>query len=114
MNDLILALGREGHSFENLKEKKTFTEAQFKDMLEALVEFDKYGRLLEKKGLNFKKFLAARHPKTKKFPAYRLRADGKDQFVYTDEELAAESERSGKEIEEDLLENLRSSRSGNR
>ncbi len=104
MNDLILALGREGHSFENLKEKKTFTEAQFKDMLEALVEFDKYGRLLEKKGLNFKKFLAARHPKTKKFPAYRLRADGKDQFVYTDEELAAESERSGKEIEEDLLE----------
>ncbi|HQO37348.1 MAG TPA: DNA topoisomerase (ATP-hydrolyzing) subunit B [Candidatus Omnitrophota bacterium] len=104
MNDLILDLGREGHIFEKLKDKQVFTDHQFKELLNCLVEMEKHGKLLEKKGVNLTKYLTFRHPKTKKLPIYRIRVDGKDQFLYSDEELAKLSEKEGKEIEDDVLE----------
>ncbi|MFA5099621.1 MAG: toprim domain-containing protein [Candidatus Omnitrophota bacterium] len=104
MNDLILDLGREGHIFEKLKDKQVFTDHQFKELLNCLVEMEKHGKLLEKKGVNLTKYLTFRHPKTKKMPIYRIKVDGKDQFLYSDEELAKLSEKEGKEIEDDVLE----------
>ncbi|HOU35795.1 MAG TPA: DNA topoisomerase (ATP-hydrolyzing) subunit B [Candidatus Omnitrophota bacterium] len=104
MNDLILDLGREGHVFERIKDKQVFTDHQFKELLNCLVEMEKYGKLLDKKGVNLTKFISFRHPKTKKLPIYRVKVEGKDQFLYSDEELAKLSEKEGKEIEEDVLE----------
>jgi DNA gyrase subunit B len=104
MNELILDLGREGHSFERIKDKMAFTDHQFKDLLSCLVELDKYSRLLEKKGVNFQKYLSSRHQKTKKLPVYRLKVDGEDHYLYSDDELAKLSAKEGKEIEEEVLE----------
>ncbi|HRZ13986.1 MAG TPA: DNA topoisomerase (ATP-hydrolyzing) subunit B [Candidatus Omnitrophota bacterium] len=104
MNDLILDLGREGHSFEKIKDKVAFTDHQFKDLLASLVELDKYSRLLDKKGVNFVKYLALRSQKTKKLPVYRVKVEGKELFLYSDEELAKLSEKEGKELQEDVLE----------
>jgi len=104
MSDLILDLGREGLVFERLKDKLQFSDNQFKELLACLVELDKHSRFLEKKGVNFAKYLGCRHPKTKKMPIYKVKVDGEDQYLYSDEELAKLSEKEGKELAEEALE----------
>jgi DNA gyrase subunit B len=104
MNALLLDLGREDTAFERLKDKQSFTDHQFGELLRILVELEKLGKTLEKKGVNFAKYLGFRHQKTKKLPIYRVKVDGKDHFVYSDEELADLVEKEGKEIEADVLE----------
>ncbi|MGB4520955.1 MAG: hypothetical protein WBI28_03355, partial [Candidatus Omnitrophota bacterium] len=104
MNELLLELGREGNSLENLKDKRALTDNQFKELLTLLVELEKLGKNLEKKGVSFAKYLSLRHPKTKTMPIYRVKVEEKELFVYSDQELANLSKEEGKEIEEDLLE----------
>ena len=88
MDEMVLDLGREGNTLIRLKDKHAFSDPQFKEILALLVELEKTGKILDKKGVNFTKYLNSRHPKTKKMPVYRVKVDGKDQFVYTDDELA--------------------------
>jgi len=104
MDELILDLGREGHKLMVLKGKDAFTDNKFKDLLGLLVELDRIGKILEKKGVNLVKYLAFRHPKTKKMPIYRVKVETKDQFLYSDKELAGFTEKAGKEAEQDVLE----------
>ncbi|MDD5477291.1 MAG: DNA topoisomerase (ATP-hydrolyzing) subunit B [Candidatus Omnitrophica bacterium] len=103
MNDMLLDLGREGHKLIRVKDKQAFTDNQFKELLKLLVELDKLGRYLDKKGVSFAEYLSFRHPKTKKMPIYKVKVDGKDQFVYSDKELATLTEKEGKEAEQDVL-----------
>lgn len=104
LNELLLELGRESHKLVILKDKQALTDNQFKDLLNLLVDLEKLGKILEKKGVNFTKYLNLRHSKTKKMPIYRVKVEGKEHFVYSDEELATISKEEGKEIEQDLLE----------
>lgn len=104
MNDLILDMGRENHRFICLKDKKEFTDNQFKDLLGLLVELEKIGKILDKKGVNFLKYLSFRHSKTRKMPVYRVKVDGKDHFVYSDQELAGLADKEDKDVELDKLE----------
>jgi DNA gyrase subunit B len=100
MNDLLLDLGREGHKFVRLKDKEEFTDNKFKDLLQLLVELEKFERILEKKGVNFIKYLNARHQKTQKMPIYRAKVDGKDLFFYSNKELASLTAKEEKTAEE--------------
>jgi DNA gyrase subunit B len=104
MNDLLLELGREGSHFVRLKDKQTFTDNQFKDLLHYLVELEKLGRNLEKKGVGIAKYLTFRQQKTKKMPIYRVKVEGKDHFLYSDKELASFTDKEAKEGEQDVLE----------
>ena len=104
MDDLLLDLGREGHRFVRLKDKQTFTDNQFKDLLYLLVELEKLGINLEKKGVEIAKYLQFRHQKTKKMPIYRVKVDGNDHFLYSDKELANFTDKEAKEGEQDVLE----------
>jgi len=104
MDDMLLDLGREGHKFLRLKDKQTFTDNQFKDLLRLLVELEKLSKNLEKKGVDFAKYLTFRHQKTKKMPIYRVKVEGKDLFFYSDKELASFTEKDGKDSENDVLE----------
>jgi len=104
MDELVLELGREGHRFVRCKDKQTFTDNQFKDLLRLLVEAEKLGKILDKKGIDVAQYLTFRHPKTKKMPIYRVKVEGKDHFLYSDKELASFTEKEGKEAEQDKLE----------
>ncbi|MCM8781499.1 MAG: DNA topoisomerase (ATP-hydrolyzing) subunit B [Candidatus Omnitrophica bacterium] len=104
MDDLLLDLGREGHKFIRLKDRETFSENKFKELLELLVNLEKLGRVLEKKGLEIAKYLNLRHPKTKKLPIYRVKVEGEDHFLYSDKELGDFTEKQGKEAGYDVLE----------
>jgi len=104
MDDLLLDLGREGHKLLRLKDKQDFTDNQFKELLKNLVELDKLGRYLDKKGVNFADYINSRHPKTKKMPIYRIKVEGNTLFVFSDKELAVITEKEGKEAELDVLQ----------
>lgn len=104
MDDLLLDLGREGHKLLRVKDKQGFTDNQFKELLKYLAELDKLGRYLDKKGVNFADYINSRHLKTKKMPIYRIKVDGNTLFVFSDKELAAITEKEGKEAEQDVLE----------
>ncbi|MDP2938047.1 MAG: toprim domain-containing protein, partial [Candidatus Omnitrophota bacterium] len=104
MDELLLELGREGHCFMRLKDKRAFTDNQFKDLLQLLVELEKLGRILGKKGVEIEKYLQFRHPKTKKMPIYRVKVEGNDHFLYSDKELASFTDKEGKDTEQDILE----------
>ncbi|OGX17501.1 MAG: hypothetical protein A3K83_04500, partial [Omnitrophica WOR_2 bacterium RBG_13_44_8b] len=104
MDDLLLDLGREDHKLIRLKEKRDFTDNQFKDLLHLLVELEKIGKILEKKGVNFVDYLTFRHPKTKKMPIYKVKVEGKTHFVYSDKELASLTAKEEKESQLDSLE----------
>ena len=104
MDELLLELGRENHNFLIIKEKESFTDNKFKELLHLLVEMEKLGGNLGKRGVDFAKYLSLRHTKTKKLPIYRLKVDGKYQFVYSDKELASLTSKEGKEGDQDLLE----------
>lgn len=104
MDRMLLDLGREGHSLIALKDKKEFTDNQFKGLLELLAELDKISRNLSKKGVDTAKYLQFRNPKTKKLPVYKVKVEGKDLFIYNDKELASWTEKSGKTTEPDIVE----------
>jgi len=102
MEEMILELGREGQRFVCLKDKQAFTDSQFKDLLHLLVELERLGKNLEKKGVEVLKYFSFRHQKTKKMPIYRVKVEGKDHFVYSDKELASLTDKE--EREHDVLE----------
>jgi DNA gyrase subunit B len=104
MNDLMLEMGRDGMVFRQLTQKEPFTDNQFKELLKAVEELEKAARILEKKGVNFTKYLLSRHPKTKKLPIYCTKVDGKERFVYSEKELEDITEKADKEVEQELLE----------
>jgi len=104
MDELLLELGRESHKLLLIKGKEAFTDNKFKELLHLLAEMEKLGGNLDKRGVDFAKYLALRHPKTKKLPIYRIKVDGKYQFVYSDKELASLTSKEGKDAERDLLE----------
>jgi DNA gyrase/topoisomerase IV subunit B len=104
MNEILLELGREGLKFIRGKEKRIFTDNQFKELLGLLVELKKIGQILEKKGVETAKYLNFRHPKTKKMPMYRVKVEGKEHFLYSDKELSALADKENKEMQEDVLE----------
>jgi DNA gyrase subunit B len=105
MDEMLLDLGREGHKLVSLKDKQTFTDNQFESLLRLLVDLEKLAKILEKKGVEFAKYLSFRHPKTKKFPVYRVKVEGNDLFLYTDKELADLAKKEEKAAEQlDILE----------
>ena len=88
MNDLLLELGTEGIRLTKLEGKKTFTSAQLKEILSALVDLERIIEKLGKKGVVFADYLQKGDLKKKAFPRYIVNEDNKKHFVYDDKELA--------------------------
>jgi len=88
MNDMLLDLGHEGLTLQRQNDKNKYTDAQFKDILEGLIELEILENALHKKGVEFEKYIGLVHPKTKKLPIYRVKVEDKYHFLYNDDELA--------------------------
>jgi len=107
MNSILLELGSEGLKLVRTKDKHTYTDVQLKSVLGVLVDLEDLTSGLNKKGVNVAKYLISRHTKTKKLPIYMVKVEGKDQFVYNDDELAkfVEDEEKESGVEVELKEN---------
>ena len=88
MNDLILELGTDGIRLTKLEGKKTYTPAQVKDILQALVELEHIVERLKRRGVDFNAYVAKYNAKIKKMPRYIVKVGSQDEFVYDDKELA--------------------------
>ena len=107
MNDILLELGREGLVLQQIKGKNKYTDAQFSDVLECLIELELLENVLHKKGVDFDKYMSLLNPKTKKLPIYRVKVEDVYQFLYSDQELAKltkEAEKGEGKKELDVLE----------
>ena len=87
-NNLLLELGSEGMTLVRLTDKHQFTDKQLKAILDALIELDSLSNAVERRGVNFLKYIGFRHKKTKKLPLYMVKVEYEDHFLYNDDELA--------------------------
>ena len=88
MNELILDLGIEGLAFSVIKGKKTFTSAQFKDILGSLTELGHLMDIIHKRGVNIEKYIQSYDLKTRKFPKYMVKVGRETHLALDDKELA--------------------------
>ena len=87
-NNLLLELGSEGMDLVRLKDKHQYTDKQLKSILDALVELQCFAVAIERRGVNFVKYIGFRHKKTKKLPLYMVKVDYENHFLYNEDELA--------------------------
>ena len=109
MKEFLIAEGTEDLKIENLSEKKQLTPAKLKSLLELLIRMEKISHGIERRGIKFGQYLSLVDEKTKKLPIYRIKIEGEEKFLYSDEELdkfskkketkgKKEDENGGKEI----------------
>ena len=87
-NNLLLELGSEGMTLTRAKDKHQFTDKQLKSILDALIELESLGGVVERSGANLSKYISLRHKKTKKLPLYMVKVEGEAHFLYNDDELS--------------------------
>lgn len=104
MDDLLLDIGCQDLRLTRLKNKTTHSAKEFKEILNLSVALKKIGRFLEKKGVNFTKYISLEKPKTKKLPIYQVKVEKEAHFVYTEQELTRLSSGLDKEQEPEILE----------
>ncbi len=88
MSELLLELGSEDATLAKIKSKEKITGVKLLDLLKLLALLDKHTFGIRKRGLNVAQYVNLRDKKTKKLPYYRVKVEGEDQFLYTDDQLA--------------------------
>src|SRR3989338_63950 len=71
-----------------LKDKHQFTDKQLKTILDALIELESLSNAIERRGVEFSKYISFRHKKTKKLPLYMIKVEYEDHFLHNQDELA--------------------------
>lgn len=104
MNNILLDLGREGYSLVRNKEKKEFSDAQFKELLELLVQMEYFEHSLVKRGVILSKYMQLKHQKTKKLPIYMVKVEQNTHFCYNDEDLASVQAEEGEQKKSNIVE----------
>jgi DNA gyrase subunit B len=99
MDNLILDLGCEGLKLTRIKGGMKFADSKFREILGLLVELENLGSIINKKGVDFRKYLSFREAKTKKLPIYRVKVEGITQFVYSETALAKATKKAGEAVE---------------
>ncbi len=105
-NNLLLELGSEGMTLIRLKDKHQFTDKQLKVILDAMVEVESLSNAVERRGVEFSKYISFRHKKTKKLPLYMVKVEHEDHFLYDEDELAEYTKKEEREPEEEKARGL--------
>lgn len=88
MKAFLIDQGIEGLEVEQIKGKKSITSKKLKELLELLLRLEKLAGGIERHGVVFSKYLKLSQEKTQKLPLYRVKVEGKDLYLYSDDELA--------------------------
>jgi DNA gyrase subunit B len=81
MSRILIELGSEDSRLFRLRDKKEFSGQQLVSVLESLQELEKLVDTIERRGIKFEDYLAARDEKSGEFPSYAMRI--KDNGVVT-------------------------------
>ncbi|NQU09203.1 hypothetical protein HQ590_00310 [bacterium] len=84
MTRVLVELGSEDVRLYRMRDKKEFSGPQLISVLESLRELEKLVDRIERRGIRFEDYLAARHPKTGAFPSYalRIKEEGTTRFEF--------------------------------
>ncbi len=92
MSRILIELGSEDSRLLRLKDQKEFSGQQLVSVLESLQELEKLVDTIERRGIKFEDYLAARDEKSGEFPSYamRIKENGvvRFEFARTDREWA--------------------------
>ena len=88
LKTFLIDQGTEGLKVEQVKGKKVLTAKKLEEILELLSRLEKLAGGIERRGVKFSKYLKLRDSKTQKLPLYRVKVEGEDLYLYTDDELA--------------------------
>ena len=82
LTKILISLGAEEVKLVHLKNKKTFTETQLKEILELLERLNKHSNAIQRLGGDFESYLEARDPKDGRLPIYLIKIrDGNTESV---------------------------------
>ena len=82
LTKILISLGAEDVKLVHLKNKKTFTETQLKEILELLERLNKHSNAIQRLGGDFESYLEARDPKDGRLPIYLIKIrDGNTESV---------------------------------
>lgn len=102
MDKILIDLGCEGLTLVRLKDKKNYNEKQIAEITEDLLELEHWHRVLMKKGIDFKDYLAHYEKKSKKLPIYFISQKGEEQFLHGDKELEVLVKKAEKMMKKEL------------
>ncbi|MDP8298857.1 MAG: DNA topoisomerase (ATP-hydrolyzing) subunit B [Candidatus Tantalella remota] len=88
MKTFLIDEGVEGHKVEEVKGKKELTLKKLKELMELLIKLEKLTGGIERRGVQFSKYLKFRDEKTKKLPIYRVTVEGTTYYLFSDDELS--------------------------
>ncbi len=105
MSRILIELGSEDGKLYRLKDKKEFAGQQLVSVLESLQELEKLVDTIERRGIKFEDYLAARDEKSGELPAYALRIKEDSQtrfeFARTDKEWSKLCDQHNVDLEEE-------------
>ena len=103
MSRILIELGSEDAGLYRLKDKKEFSGQQLVSVLESLQELEKLVDTIERRGIKFEDYLAARSENTGELPAYalRIKENGQTRFEFacTDKEWSKLCEKYDVDLE---------------
>jgi DNA gyrase subunit B len=103
MNAILLDLGCEDARLVRLDEVKELDSAKLRGILDLLVEIEYLAGILRRKGIKFEEYMAARDRKGNRLPVYKVKINGDERYLFSDEELAKltaeEEKRRGRDLE---------------
>ncbi len=88
MDEYLLRLGVSDVLIRRSGEKETLDKERVEKLMETIVDFEGFVSAIERKGITFREFLAARTD-SGLYPRYQVAIGEKTQYVYTEEELVA-------------------------
>ncbi|OQX87936.1 MAG: DNA topoisomerase (ATP-hydrolyzing) subunit B [Candidatus Omnitrophica bacterium 4484_70.2] len=94
MNEIILKLGIKILKLFKIEGKRveSISQSNFEKLLNDLIKFERLSVALERKGIAIKDYLQVINEKEQKYPLYKITVDGKNIFVFDEDELASYGE----------------------
>ncbi len=103
----LLKLGIEGTALESHRSGQKVEGKELRSLLDLLAALEEHVRYVQKKGVPFERYLAARKEKGGSLPLYLVRTPSEERFLYDDKELEAfVEERKARTGEEPVLKAL--------
>ncbi|MCX6357415.1 MAG: DNA topoisomerase (ATP-hydrolyzing) subunit B [Candidatus Aureabacteria bacterium] len=103
MNGILLDLGCEDARLVRLGDKKELDCEKLRGVLDLLVELEYLSGILKRKGVRFDEYLAHRDKESNQLPMYKVKTNGDERYLFSEEELAklttSEEKRRGRELE---------------
>ena len=105
MDEYLLSLGVSDLDFKLASTEKILNKEEMNKYIEMIMEVESFITSLEKKGIVFKEFLAAKNEEGL-YPHFQVHVAGKPQYVYTTEEFAKLRESDAEEQKTTFLNSL--------